>query len=784
MYCKHFRNHQNVVFIDIKNNAPKEEMVINDYDNSVNDIDLFFSRYPAVTGSGLSVSVKENLFDTADIDFKNRYQPTNNISSTITTHATTMATLIGGGGNSFYTAKGIAPASLLSSSDFANLLPDSDSSYMQYGTSVQNHSYGTGIENFYGADAAAFDQALLSNPHLVYIFSSGNSGMLTDSDGVYKNITGFANLTGSFKQAKNIITVGSVDSFYQVPTASSKGPAYDGRIKPELVAYGNDGSSGAAAITSGTALAVQSAYTSLHHDSLPDNTLVKAILLNSADDVFNAGPDYYSGYGNVNTYKAVRDISSGSFFQKNAKQNSLDSFTISVPANISNLKIMLVWNDEPAQANAFTALVNDLDLEVQNKSNNISWLPWVVNASPDSSSLLSPAQRKRDSLNVAEQITLSQPSKGDYTVYVKGYQVTTASQPYYVVYEMDTANQFQFITPSAVDHFSSGNKAIIRWNHTYNNTTGKLEYSTDKGLRWQLINNNISLADKYYTWQVPDTSAPALMRMTIGNNVYISDTFDFSKQLSPQVVVNCNDSVLIKWNEIEGIHQYKIFQLGEKYLQEYATVTDTSVIVTNSVSPYIAVAPVFDNGRVGLISYTFNYNTQGVGCYINNFLADLTVDNKANLSLTLGTISGVDLIQFQQLIKNNWQTINAVQPVTDVNINYTYSSLLNGINTFRAVVWVGGNAIVSNTADILYFLHSDFIAKPNPLRQGQNLSILSSTLIDGTLVIYDLLGRKLWQQEVTNQETIIRTNTLSKGIYFLVIYDDKQRVFTNKLIVE
>jgi hypothetical protein len=36
-----------------------------------------------------------------------------------------------------------------------------------------------------------------------------------------------------------------------------KGPAFDGRIKPEMVAFGIDGSSGAAALVSGVAILLQ-----------------------------------------------------------------------------------------------------------------------------------------------------------------------------------------------------------------------------------------------------------------------------------------------------------------------------------------------------------------------------------------------------------------------------------------------------------------------------------------------------------------------------------------------
>ncbi|MEP7320187.1 MAG: hypothetical protein ABI921_15630, partial [Panacibacter sp.] len=117
---------QEVASVDIKLNKPKEETVINDHDNTVNATNLFFAAYPGIKGDGLTVSVKENLFDTGDIDFSGRYKPTTPSSKERTIHATTMATLIGGGGNSFFTGKGIAWGCNISSADFANLLPESN----------------------------------------------------------------------------------------------------------------------------------------------------------------------------------------------------------------------------------------------------------------------------------------------------------------------------------------------------------------------------------------------------------------------------------------------------------------------------------------------------------------------------------------------------------------------------------------------------------------------------------------------------------------------------------
>ena len=132
------------------------------------------------------------------------------------------------------------------------------------------------MENDYGLNAIAFDKSANNNEGLLHVFSSGNSGSATSNSGVYSGITGFANLTGNFKMAKNILTVGAVDSFGNVAPLSSRGPAYDGRIKPELVAFQKNGTSEAAALVSGTALLLQQYYKNQNADSVLPSALVKS----------------------------------------------------------------------------------------------------------------------------------------------------------------------------------------------------------------------------------------------------------------------------------------------------------------------------------------------------------------------------------------------------------------------------------------------------------------------------------------------------------------------------
>src|ERR1041384_1183825 len=94
---------------------------------------------------------------------------------------------------------------------------------------------------------------------MVHVFSSGNSGQLQQTTGTYQNMS-FAKLTGNFKQAKNVLVVNAVDPTLLINALNSRGPAFDGRIKPELTAFGQNGTSESAAVASGVSALIQEKY--------------------------------------------------------------------------------------------------------------------------------------------------------------------------------------------------------------------------------------------------------------------------------------------------------------------------------------------------------------------------------------------------------------------------------------------------------------------------------------------------------------------------------------------
>ena len=772
-----------VLFAEDGTRIPKEELLINDLDLSTNKINVLHRQFPQWNGDGLTVSIKENRPDTTDIDITGRYLTSSLSSSIYSSHASNMATMIAGGGNSWHLGKGAAWASIITSSDFANLLPDPTPVLQQLNITVQNHSYGVGIENFYGADAAVYDASLIGNPFLINIFSAGNSGISASPSGPYAGVSGFANLTGSFKMAKNIITVGATDSFENVALQSSKGPAYDGRVKPELVAFGIDGSSGAAALVSGVSLILQHEYKQLN-GSLPANALIKAVLLNSADDRGNKEVDYSYGFGSLNALMAGRTIMENRYMEGAVSNGGVQNFSLSIPAGINKIKITLVWNDPPAVVNAAGALVNDLDLELLHTSTNETWKPWVLNNSPFIDSLKKLASRERDSINNVEQITMDNPVAGNYQVSVKGHAVSSVSQNFSIAYQFDSTDIFEWHFPTVADPVFSSSVNTLRWKSSYPSLTGKLDYSVDNGATWQLINPALDLTAGYYKWNTPPGIGPSLLKMTIGTRQIISDTFIISSITQTGIGFNCPDSFLYHWNKLPGVNEYRLYSLGSRYMEPVLLTTDSFRVLQKNDYPslYYAVAPII-SGKEGVKSYTINYTIQGVDCYIRSFLATL-VNNTAELSLLLGSLYNIDQIVLEKFDGSSFKPIHQLTNNNNLSVNFSDNNLTKGLNIYRIKLDLAGGATTySLEENVFYFGGVGYIVFPNPAAQYNEINIAQQNVDEAFMQVYNVAGMKVFEKELDDRINKIPAGILRRGFYFIRIVNKGKQEETLKLVV-
>ena len=781
---KLFLKQDEVVFIDVITEKPKEELGTPGFDLSANKLNMVHSQFPAINGQGQHVSIKEDFYDTTDIDIKGRYELSPLASSNITNHANFMATIIAGAGNSVWYATGVANEAIVSSSSFEPVLPDADNVYLQNHITVQNHSYGTAIDNNYGLSAMAFDKSANNNQKLLHVFSSGNSGDKASASGNYAGITGFANLTGNFKMAKNIITVGAVDSFGNVEPLSSKGPAYDGRIKPDLVAFQKNGTSEAAALVSGTTLLLQQYYKMQHTNNDLPATLAKAILINTADDIAAPGPDFTSGFGNLNASKAMGVIRDNHLFTGTIGEAEIQTISIAVPANISLLKVVLAWNDTAASPLVNKALVNDVDIELTLPAENKSWKPWVLNSFANTDSLNSLAVRKRDSLNNVEQITIDNPLPGNYELKIKGYNLPSGNQKYYVVYNYDSLNYFKWQAPEGTDIVETSSHAVLRWQNSFN-SNGILEYSFGSSNTWHSINGNTDLNKNYFYWDVPDTVSQAMLRMKIGNDYFYTDTFFITTLLKPAIGYICGDSVLVYWNKLKNTNRYQLYKLGQKYMEPFIGVSDTIAVISakSLTSNYLAVAPVLKNDVPAQKSYAFNYSLQGAGCFINSFYINQNTA-EAVLHLSLGTLINIAAITFEKQTDSGYKVIASPAITNQADYSYVYRPLAQGISYFRARILLNnGQQIYSKPEAAFYAAPGKYILFPVPLLHQNDITLLTALAEGETILLVDVLGRTVLRQSIISSRQLIKTATLQSGQYFYLIYKKGIKVATGKILI-
>ncbi len=339
--------------------------------------------------------------------------------------------------------------------DVIDINSDYDEAVNTYNIDISQNSWGTGHGGDYDAASKAYDEIIhgkFSKP-IIIVGSAGNQGPNWYTVRIPNS-------------AKNTIEVGATnsddDTLYFNPSTgkgSSRGPAADGRIKPDVVApgdeVGGDGgivstipgntygvlsgtSMAAPAVSGGVALMLQ--YWRQTHTEEPNvlPSTIKAILMQTAKDLGNTGPDYSFGYGLIDVNEAIKLIERDTednndviFEGSIDDQYDKDPFIIKVPAGENKLKLTLVWDDEPGTTNASKHLINDLDLIVKDPC-GVRHYPWTLD--PTDGNEGNPAVRtQEDHLNNVEQVEVNNPVSGLWTVEVNGPNVPVAPQSYSLV---------------------------------------------------------------------------------------------------------------------------------------------------------------------------------------------------------------------------------------------------------------------------------------------------------------------------------------------------------------
>jgi Subtilase family/Secretion system C-terminal sorting domain len=764
---------------------PETEVLLSGFDKSNNSMSQAGFLLSMVNGRGVTAGIKERKMDVNDMDLQNRVISSPIAAAETEPHATAIATMIGGAGNSFYTGRGIAPKCSFFSSSFLNLFPDSTNLLIQNKINIQNHSYGTINQQFYGAEATAYDVQTWANKNLLHTFSSGNRGAEAATTGTYSNLATFANLTGNYKNAKNVITTGALDTSGSIAPFSSSGPLYDGRLAPQIAAFGLNGTSDAAALVSGTAALLHQVYKDSNAQAVPPASLVKALLFNTADDVAAKGIDYRSGFGALNVYSAVAAMLQKKYDGAQVAHNQVWTKNIILPAQSANLRITLCWTDTASLVNNNRALVNDLDLELVEMATGTVYRPWVLSTAPNIDSLKKLPVRKRDALNTAEQVSIELPNAGSWQIRVAGTAVqTTAPQTFNIAWGWDTLNTFVFTNPLQAEDVSLEESPMlaVKWKTAVAdaNTTGSLFITYNNGISWQPIASNIRLAGQQYKWKVKDTASTARLRMDCPFGSFFSNNFIISPVTVIRLDFLCPDSTGITWKKHAYATTYQVFALASDTacMRPVLLTADTSVMLLRNVYNYdlFTVQPVLSNGLQAVRSPAIDTRSQGVNCFYTSLQA-LNNSGKIDLLLELSSTATVDSVIFEKLgAGNSVMRIQGRLQVITGQLSYVTvdNEPAAGTNTYRVRIrYKNGKSSYTETVTVLTTGNKYLLIYPNPVSSGSLLNYqLKDIAADWQLQLIDVQGRIVLSQPVTIAGKLKISGTQA-GIYFYRLTDKK-----------
>ena len=398
------------------------------------------------------------------------------------------------------------------------------------GARIHSNSWGAALAGDYTLDSANTDSFIWTNRDMVITFSAGNEGTDANSNGVVDNDS-----IGSPATAKNVLTVGasenqradnypcdtsltytSYDAYQpgqtcnsmggnqasflgtygqrwsadfpanpiasdpsggnkeQTAAFSSRGPADDTRIKPDVVApgtwilsafsslyqegYGDPvnsqngihqwdgwgmpyngeykymgGTSMSNPLAAGGVTVVKDYYNKAHSLNA-SAALVKATIINSAVDMADENndgindndfpiPNVHEGWGRVNLDAATDGTIQ--FVEEGTGLSTGGNANFQVTSTGGPLKVTLVWSDYPSTETASINLVNDLDLTVTGPSGtfrgNVFSAGWSATGGT------------ADRRNNVENVYIQNASAGTYTINVNAFNIPNGPQKFALV---------------------------------------------------------------------------------------------------------------------------------------------------------------------------------------------------------------------------------------------------------------------------------------------------------------------------------------------------------------
>ncbi|MEP7166098.1 MAG: S8 family serine peptidase [Ferruginibacter sp.] len=657
-----------------------------------------------LNGKDVVVGVGDNADISTHIDFNGKLISRHPFP--VDNHGThTSGTTAGGG---FINPKnhGMAPKAHIVSQWFSDVILNTPTYITDYNMVATNNSYystsmGCTGSRVYDVLSNYVDDQMENYDEVLHVIAAGNDGGLSCSG--YP--ASYGTVKSGWQCGKNVITVGAMDQAnYGIASFSSRGPVQDGRIKPEIVTNGyatistypyntyatNYGTSMAAPVITGVTALLQEDYRKSHSGANAKAALLKALMCNTAEDINDNGPDYTFGFGMLNARKAVEAMEANQYFTNGIVTSQNDPYSVVVPAGARRLKVMLVWADHPAAANAGIALINDLDLTVTDPSPLVHKPLILTPASPTTV-----ATEGADHLNNIEQVVIDAPAAGTYNINVSGFAIPQGPQTYFLTYQIDM-NGITVEYPFGGETLVPGQTENIRWT-AYGNEANTLnvEYSDNNGSSWNLIGTAAANA-RSMNWIVPATATNNYLVRVSRNSTALTDQSDFTFTVLGQPVITastpCEGYVELSWPVITGATSYDILQLKGDSMDIIGNATTTN--------------PFLVSGLNGSTTYWFAVAAK-----------NSAVSGRRSLAVAIQPASGVcNLVTYD----GNFKAVSIIAPVTGRQFT---SSALSASEQIRLTIKNLDDITSSGSYDLSYQINGGAIITEN---DNVNIASLST----------------------------------------------------------
>lgn len=753
-----------------------------------------------LNGQGVTIGVGDNVSGNCHIDIKDRivnYNP-----AAYSNHGVHINGIVSGAGIIDSRGEGVAAGVKLINHLYSRIWENTPVYYPLYNMTITNNSYAAVINDCdfngtYNVYAETIDKLAIQYKDVLHVFAAGNEG--THNCPPYPQ--GYATVVGGYQPAKNNLVVTSTDKAYENATDGSRGPVKDGRLKPEITAVGvnvrsttkteeyltSGGTSMASpGVAGGLALLTQR-YKELNSNTNPRTDILKAILLNGTTDIGNPGPDYKYGFGFMNIKRSLVILDSSWYIADRVIADNQKQYTINVPANTAQLKVMLYWHDIAASPMAPKALVNDLDLQVSEPNTTIH-LPMVLN--PEPSKILDNAKEGADHLNNCEQVMINSPSSGVYTITVKGTSLPSLAQDYVMSYDI-IPHGVSITYPYTGAAVKANDSLYVYWDASADNNTFSLSYSTDGGGVWTSIDNAIPATQRYYIWRVPVgiSSGKCKLQFTRNNTSQQYSTGNFAITPIPVVTldtVQCPGYIRVNWTNVAGASGYEVMRKAGAAMRTEVVTGNTTCTLSGLSSDsmyYIAVRPVID-GIHGYRSLAIKRKPDDGNCSGNISDGDLMLQDivrpVSGRKFTITELSGSS--QLSLLVRN----LDNV-PVTSYRVSYKVNN--SSWQTASGTTTLPANAATTiNTGSINLFAPGVYtitvaienLSMPDPVRRNDTMvkviRQLNNPVISLTSELFD--GFEDWViLETINDSIGISPN--ERWDYFNVSDTSRLRSFVN-----